>query len=78
MFELVFYAIGFFLITLFIQYLFHRFRKNGNRGKGAIWVGRSAAIVICVMGILSKNVNYLGAVLGFLMGDEIGKKMGWH
>lgn len=78
MFELVFYAIGFFLITLFIQYLFHRFRKNGNREKGAIWVGRSAAIVICVMGIASKNVNYLGAVLGFLMGDEIGKKMGWH
>ena len=70
MFELILYAIGFFLITLLFQYLLHRFRKNGNRGKGAIWVGRSAAIVICVMGIFSKNINYLGAVLGFLMADE--------
>ena len=78
MFELILYAIGFFLITLLFQYLLHRFRKNGNQGHGAIWVGRSAAIVICVMGIVSKNINYLGAVLGFLMADEIGKKMGWQ
>lgn len=78
MFELIIYAIGFFLITLLFQYLLHRFRKNGNRGQGAIWGGRSAAIVICVMGIVSKNTNYLGAVLGFLMADEIGKKMGWQ
>lgn len=32
MFELILYAIGFFLITLSFQYLLHRFRKNGNRG----------------------------------------------
>lgn len=78
MFELILYAIGFFLITVLFQYLFHRFRKNGNRGQGGIWVGRNAAIVICIMGIVSKNINYLGAVLGFLMADEIGKKMGWQ
>ena len=73
MFKIVFYAIGFFLLTLLLQYLLHKVRKNGNRGKGAVWVGRSAAIVICVMGIVSKNINYLSAVLGFLMADEIGK-----
>ena len=78
MFELILYAIGFFLITLLFQYLLHRFRKNGNRGLGAIWVGKNAAIVICVMGIVSKDINYLGAVLGFLMADEIGEKMGWQ
>ena len=78
MFELILYAIGFFMITLLFQYLLHRFRKNGNRGQGAIWVGKSAAIVICVMGIVTKNINYLGAVLGFLLSDEIGKKMGWQ
>lgn len=78
MFELILYAIGFFVITLLFQYLLHRFRKNGNRGKGAIWVGRSVIIVICVMGIVSKNINYFGAVLGFLMADEIGKKMEWQ
>ena len=78
MFELILYAIGFFMITLLFQYLLHRFRKNGNRGQGAIWVGKSAAIGICVMGIVTKNINYLGAVLGFLLSDEIGKKMGWQ
>lgn len=78
MIEPVLYAVGFFLITLPFQYLLHRFRKNGNRGIGAIWVGRSAAIVICVMGIVSREINYLGAVVGFLMADEIGKKKGWH
>ena len=67
-----------YLLIYRFQYLLHRFRKNGNRGHGAIWAGRSAAIVICVMGIVSKNINYLGAVLGFLMADEIGKKMGWQ
>lgn len=78
MIEPVLFTVGFFLITLLFQYLLHRFRKNGNCGAGAIWVGRSAAIVICVMGIVSREINYLGAVVGFLMADEIGKKMGWH
>lgn len=78
MIEPVLYAVGFFLITLLFQYLLHRFRKNGNRGIGAIWVGRSAVIVICVMGIVSREINYLGAVVGFLMADEVGKKKGWH
>ncbi len=78
MFKIVFYAIGFFLLTLLLQYLLHKVRKNGNRGKGAVWVGRSAAIVICIMGGITQNINYLGAVLGFLMADEIGKQMGWQ
>ena len=74
MFELLLYAIGFFMITLLFRYLLHRFRKNGNRGKGAIWVGKSDAIGICVIGIVSKNINYLCAVPGFLRADKIGKK----
>lgn len=78
MLKIVFYAIGFFLLTLLLQYLLHKVRKNGNRGKGAVWVGRSAAIVICIMGGITQNINYLGAVLGFLMADEIGKQMGWQ
>lgn len=78
MFKIVFYAIGFFLITLLFQYLLHRVRKNGNRGKGAVWVGRNAAVVICILGVVTKNINYLGAVLGFLLADGIGKQMGWQ
>lgn len=78
MFDKVFYAVGFFLITLLFQHLLHRLRKNGNQGKGAVWVGRSAAVVICIMGVVTKNINYLGAVLGFLVADEMGRQMGWH
>lgn len=78
MFTMVLYVAGYFLITLLLQFVLHKFRKNGNRGNGALWVGRSAVLVICIMGMLSKNVNYLGAVLGFLMADGIGKKMGWQ
>ena len=58
--------------------LLYRFRKNGNRGQGAIWVGRSAAIVICMIGIILKDINYLGDVLGFLLANELGKRMGWQ
>lgn len=78
MFTMVLYVAGYFLITLLLQFVLHKFRKNGNRGNDALWVGRSAVLVICIMGMLSKNVNYLGAVLGFLMADGIGKKMGWQ
>lgn len=78
MLKIVFYAVGFFWVTILLQYLLHKFRKNGNRGKSAIWVGRSAAIVICIMGVVMKNINYLGAILGFLIADEIGKQMGWQ
>lgn len=78
MYSLIVYSIGFFLITLLFQYLLHRFRKNRNRGKGAIWAGRNAAIAICFMGIVFKDIKYMGAVMGFLVADGIGKKMGWQ
>lgn len=78
MFEIILYAVGFFVISLLFQYVLHKLRKNRNRGKNAIWVGRSAALIICFIGIFEHDINYLGAVVGFLMADEIGKQMGWQ
>lgn len=78
MFEIVLYVIGFLVITLLIQYMLHKFRKNKNHGKNAIFVGNSAAIGICTIGILEHDINFLGAVIGFLLADEIGKQMGWQ
>lgn len=78
MFEIILYAVGFFVITLLIQYMLCKVRKNKNHGKNAVWVGRSAALVICFIGIFEHNINYLGAVVGFLIADEIGKQMGWQ
>ena len=73
LFELILYAVGFFLITLLIQFFLSIIRKNRNRGKGAIGVGRSAVIAICVMGIVSRNINYLGGAR-FLLAHGIEKR----
>lgn len=78
MFEMVLYGIGFFLFTLLFQFLLNRFRKKHNKGSSTIWAGKSATVVICLMGIFTKDLNYFGAVIGFLIADEIGKQMDWQ
>ena len=55
-----------------------RSEKNHNQGNSAIWVGNGAIIVICVMGLMTKNVDYFAALLGFIVGDEVGKQAGWQ
>ena len=53
------------------------FSKMKNHA-GYTWVGNGAIIVICVMGLMTKNINYFSALLGFVVGDEVGKQAGWH
>ena len=74
MLETILYAVGFFIFTIFLQWLLHKVRKNHNQGNSAIWVGSGAIIVICVMGLMTKNVDYFAALLGFIVGDEDGKQ----
>jgi hypothetical protein len=78
MLELVIYGVGFFAFTIVIQVLLYQTRKNNNKGNVHIWVGSNAVVVICVLGLITKNINYLAAVLGFVVADEIGKAVGWH
>lgn len=78
MIEIIMYAIGFFLCTIFLQWLLHKVRKSRNMGNSAIWVGNGAIFVICVIGLMTNNINYFAAVLGFITGDEVGKQVGWH
>ena len=75
MLEMILYAVGFFLTTLVLQYLLS---KRKNMSVVVIWQGTSTVIVICILGIVTKNINYLAAVLGFAIADEIGKSVGWH
>ena len=63
---------------MFLQWLLHKVRKNHNQGNSAIWVGSGAITVICVMGLMTKNVDYFAALLGFIVGDEVGKQAGWQ
>lgn len=78
MLETILYAVGFFIFTIFLQWLLYKVRKNHNQGNSAIWVGSGAIIVICVMGLMTKNVDYFAALLGFIVGDEVGKQAGWQ
>lgn len=77
MFELVLYGVGFFLITLLIQYILSSIKKK-RRSVSHVWTGINAVISICAMGIVFKEINYFAAVIGFLLADEIGKSNGWH
>ena len=76
--QLIIYGVGFWICTLCIQFLLYKIRCNHNHGQNGIWVGGRAIVVICVVGILTHNINYLAAVLGFILADEIGKIAGWH
>ena len=78
MLEIILYAIGFFIFTIFLQWLLYKVRRNHNQRNSAIWVDNGAIIVICVMGLMTKNVNYFAALLGFIVGDEVGKQAGWQ
>lgn len=78
MLETIVYLLGFFRLTMFLQWLLHKVRRNHNQGNSAIWVGSGAIIIICVMGLMIKNVDYFAALLGFIVGDEVGKQAGWQ
>lgn len=78
MFRIILYAVVFAVCTIFWQWILFKVRKNHNKGRFAIWVGTDAIIVLCVVGLITKDINYFAAVLGFLVGDEVGKQAGWH
>jgi hypothetical protein len=78
MLEIILYLLGFYVCTVVLQGILHKVRKNHNQGASAIWVGTGAIMVICVLGLVMRNINYLAGVLGFVMGDETGRIAGWH
>lgn len=78
MFRIILYAVVFAICTIFLQWILYKVRRNHNKGKSAIWVGTEAIIVLCVAGLMTKDINYFAAILGFLVGDEVGKQAGWH
>lgn len=70
------YGIVFFLITLLIQYLLRNYRKKG--GKFNFWTGAECVVVICMLGIIQKELYYFAVAIGFLLADRIGEQAGWH
>lgn len=78
MLEMILYGVGFFLVTIGIQAFLHKVRKNGNMGQSGLFTGLITVISICVLGLIMYKIAMLAAVIGFVIADEIGKKMGWH
>lgn len=77
MLETILYAVGFLYLLFPFSGCYIR-SENHNQGNSAIWVGNGAIIVICVMGLMTKNINYFSALIGFVVGDEVGKQAGWQ
>ena len=71
------YGFGFFICTLLLQYILYKVRKNNNKHY-PIWTGTSVVIILSMIGILNKNPEYLGAIIGYVTADGIGKELGWH
>ena len=71
------YGIGFFLITILVQYSIYKIRNNVPQNKNGVMVGKNAIIALCMLGLISNNIYFLSAVIGLAIDDEIGKIMGW-
>ena len=71
------YGIGFFLITILVQYSIYKIRNNVPQNKNGVMVGKNAIIALCMFGLISNNIYFLSAVIGLAIADEIGKIMGW-
>ena len=71
------YGIGFFLITILVQYSIYKIRNNVPQNKNGVMVGKNAIIALCMLGLISNNIYFLSAVIGLAIADEIGKIMGW-
>lgn len=78
MVETILYAFGFFVFTLVIQLVFHKLGHGKNERKIYIWTGSNAILTICVIGLITGEIKYLSAVIGFVIADEFGKSLGWH
>ena len=71
------YGIGFFLITILVQYSIYKIRNNVPQNKNGVMDGKNAIIALCMLGLISNNIYFLSAVIGLAIADEIGKIMGW-
>lgn len=72
------YGIGFFLITILVQYSIYKIRNNVPQNKNGVMVGKNAIIALCMLGLISNNIYFLSAVIGLAIADEIGKIMSWR
>lgn len=66
-----------FLITVLIQFIEFKTRKDPNK-KWGFWTGASCLVIICILGIVSQDVRYFASLIGFAAGGSVGEIMKWH
>lgn len=77
MFETVLYGLVFFPDNTVDSIYSFGYKKKRN-GKSCFWIGTNAAVAICMLRIIFKEINYFAAVIVFLLADEIGQSNGWQ
>lgn len=78
MLEFILYGIGFFVITLLIQWLMSKSKRKTGKSRFTFWTGTEAIIGIAILGLLQGKIEYLAAIIGFAIADNIGSENGWH
>lgn len=69
----ILFGAGMLIVTLAIQFVLYK------KGKGvAFWTGTEPVFIMCVLGLLANDAGYLAGILGYVIGDDIGKLAGWH
>lgn len=72
------YGLAFFGATLIIQYIANRVRKDHNKGRISFFTGFEVVIGIAILGLIQGELFYFAEIIGFVIADELGKKVGWH
>lgn len=71
--ESVLFCGGMLLVTVALQFFLFKTNRNVS-----FWSGMDVVIIMCVLGLISNDISYLAGLLGYAVGDQIGRFAGWH
>lgn len=70
---MILYGFGMLIVTLIIQFVLYKTKKNID-----FWSGTEPVIILCILGLLTNEVGDIAGILGYAIADRIGKFAGWH
>lgn len=71
--SMIIFGTAMLVITLLIQFILYKKKKDVN-----FWSGSEMVLIVSVLGIVTGDVTYFAGILGYAIGDCIGKFAGWH